>query len=51
MKGPARLTAWASPFSARSFRSHLRCTSAKASGAFPVAGEGGSLVDPAKVEL
>jgi hypothetical protein len=36
MNGPARLTAWASPFSVRSFMSHLRCTSAKASGAFPV---------------
>ena len=32
MNGPARLTAWANPFSVRSFRSQLRCTSAKASG-------------------
>jgi hypothetical protein len=29
MNGPARLTAWASPFSVRSFRIHLRCTSAR----------------------
>ena len=36
MNGPARLTASASPFSVRSFRSQLRCTSAKASGAFPL---------------
>jgi hypothetical protein len=33
MNGPARLTAWASPFSLRSLRSQLRCTSAKASAA------------------
>ena len=33
MNGPARLTAWASPFSPRSLMSQLRCTSAKASGA------------------
>jgi len=31
MNGPARLTAWPSPFSARSLSNHLRCTSAKAS--------------------
>jgi hypothetical protein len=36
MNGPARLIAWASPFSVRSLTSQLRCASAKASGAFPV---------------
>jgi hypothetical protein len=36
MNGPASLTAWASPFSARSLTSQSRCTSAKASGAFPL---------------
>ena len=35
MNGPARLTAWASPCSFLSLTSQLRCTSAKASGAFP----------------
>jgi hypothetical protein len=32
MNGPARLTAWASPFSVRSFTSHLGCTWTKARG-------------------
>ena len=36
MNGPARFTASASPFSVRSLTSQLRCTSAKASGAFPL---------------
>jgi hypothetical protein len=35
MKGPARLTACASPFSARNFTSQARWTLARASGAFP----------------